>query len=60
VPINTFELFYPGDLRNRTEHIVACFGRLKEGVSLSQAKAELDTIHERLIAQYPDTDKGIG
>jgi putative ABC transport system permease protein len=60
VPINTFELFYPGDLRNRTEHIVACFGRLKEGVSLSQAKAELDTIHERLIAQYPDTDKGYG
>ena len=60
VPINTFELFYPGDLRNRSEHIAACFGRLKEGVSLPQAKAELDTIHERLIAQYPDTDKGYG
>ena len=60
VPINTFELFYPGDLRNRTEHIAACFGRLNEGVSLAQAKAELDTIHERLIAQYPDTDKGYG
>jgi predicted permease len=60
VPINSFELFYPGDLRNRTEHIAACFGRLNEGVSLAQAKAELDTIHERLIAQYPDTDKGYG
>ncbi|HEX6563675.1 MAG TPA: ABC transporter permease [Chthoniobacterales bacterium] len=60
VPINTFELFYPGDLRNRTEHIAACFGRLNEGVSLAQAKAELDTIHERLIAQYPGTDKGYG
>jgi putative ABC transport system permease protein len=60
VPINTFELFYPGSLRNRTEHIVACFGRLNEGVSLAQAKAELDTIHERLINQYPDTDKGYG
>jgi hypothetical protein len=53
-------LFYQGDLRNRTEHIAACFGRLKEGVSLPEAKAELDTIHERLIAQYPDTDKGYG
>jgi putative ABC transport system permease protein len=60
VPINTFELFYPGDLRNRTEHIAACFGRLNQGVSLAQAKAELDTIHERLIAQYPGTDKGYG
>jgi len=60
VPINTFELFYPGDLRNRTEHIAACFGRLNAGVSVAQAKAELDTIHERLIAQYPDTDKGYG
>ncbi|MBV8100805.1 MAG: ABC transporter permease [Verrucomicrobia bacterium] len=60
VPINTFELFYPGDLRKRTEHIVACFGRLNTGVSLTQAKAELDTIHERLIARYPDTDKGYG
>jgi putative ABC transport system permease protein len=60
VPINTFELFYPGDLRNRTEHVAACFGRLREGFSLPQAKAELDTIHERLIAQYPDTDKGYG
>ena len=60
VPINAFALFYPGDLRNRTEHIAACFGRLNQGVSLAQAKAELDTIHERLIAQYPATDKGYG
>jgi len=59
-PINTSELFNPGSLRNRTAHIAACFGRLKEQVSLAQAKAELDTIHERLIAQYPDTDKGYG
>jgi putative ABC transport system permease protein len=29
-------------------------------VTLEQARAEIDTIHDSLIARYPDTDKGYG
>ncbi|MBV8277767.1 MAG: ABC transporter permease, partial [Verrucomicrobia bacterium] len=58
-PINTLELFYSG-LRKRDEHPVACFGRLRPGVTLEQARAEIDTIHDHLVAQYPDSDKGFG
>ena len=31
--------------------------RLKESVSKRQAQVEIDTIAERLAAQYPDTDR---
>ena len=58
-PINTLALFYSG-LRKRDEHPAACFGRLRAGVTLEQARAEIDTIHDNLIARFPDTDKGYG
>src|SRR5260221_380093 len=56
-PINSLELFYSG-LRKRDEHPAACFGRLRPGVTLEQARAEIDTIHNSVIARYPETDKG--
>jgi predicted permease len=34
------------------------FGRLKEGVSLSQARAEMDEIARNLATAYPEADKG--
>jgi predicted permease len=34
-------------------------GRLKPGVSLEQARADMRTVTENLAAAYPDTDKGI-
>lgn len=34
--------------------------RLKPGVSLAQAQAELDVLTDRLAHQYPDTNKGFG
>jgi predicted permease len=34
-------------------------GRLKTGVSLEQAQAELTAIAERLAAQYPDTNRDV-
>jgi predicted permease len=35
-------------------------GRLKPGVSIEQARADMDEVTHNLIAAYPDTDKGIG
>ncbi|HEV3469193.1 MAG TPA: ABC transporter permease [Pyrinomonadaceae bacterium] len=35
-------------------------GRLKEGVTLEQARAEMDAIMERLAEQYPTTNQGHG
>lgn len=35
-------------------------GRLKEGVSMEAAQAQLDAISARLASQYPDTDRGLG
>jgi predicted permease len=35
-------------------------GRLKPGVALDQARADLASVTQNLAAAYPDTDKGIG
>ncbi len=35
-------------------------GRFKPGVSIEQARADMDEVTRNLIAAYPDTDKGIG
>jgi putative ABC transport system permease protein len=37
-----------------------CVGRLKDGVTLQQAQADLEVIQQNLIATYPDTDAGFG
>jgi predicted permease len=35
-------------------------GRLKPGVTLSQAKADMDGVAENIAAAYPEADKGLG
>jgi putative ABC transport system permease protein len=35
------------------------FARLRDGVSLDQGRAELQTLTSRLAAAYPDTDRGL-
>jgi predicted permease len=35
-------------------------GRLKPGVSLAQAKADMDALGRHLAAEYPETNKGTG
>jgi putative ABC transport system permease protein len=39
---------------------LSAFGRLREGVSLDQAGAEMATIAARLESTYPETNRGIG
>src|SRR5258706_13708881 len=34
--------------------------RLKPGITVAQARAQLNTIADRLAAQYPDANKGYG
>jgi putative ABC transport system permease protein len=46
--------------QNRDVHILTVVGRLRQGVSLSEAQAELDVISARLAREYPATNKGWG
>jgi putative ABC transport system permease protein len=59
LPINAMTLS-SAPIYQRTFHALNCFGRLKDGVSLAQAQAELEVVHNGLIDRYPDTDKGYG
>ena len=42
----------------RGAHFLAVIGRLKEGVTLERAQAEMKTIAARLEAQFPDSNTG--
>jgi predicted permease len=44
----------------RGEHDFEVIGRLKPGIDLKQAQAEMNTISSRLEQQYPTDDKGWG
>ena len=44
---------------DRGYHDLDVFGRLKPGVSIAQARAQLDAIASRLQRQYPDTNRNL-
>jgi putative ABC transport system permease protein len=46
----------PAALTNRGSHFLSVVGRLKPGVQIRQAEAELTAIAGRLSKQYPDTN----
>jgi predicted permease len=47
--------------RNRRVDVSAhAIGRLKRGVTLAQARADMDTIARNLAATYPDADRRVG
>ena len=50
----------PDVIKSRGNHSYYVIGRLKPGVSLQSAQADIDTITARLAAQYPDTNLGLG
>jgi len=50
----------PDLARNRQSHEFYIIGRLKSGVSIQSAQAEIDSITARLEQQYPETNTGLG
>ncbi|MGB2656555.1 MAG: ABC transporter permease [Candidatus Acidiferrum sp.] len=44
----------------RTHPGIRAVGRLKQGVTLAQARADMDRIAGNLAAEYPEADKGAG
>src|SRR3984893_15086853 len=62
LPIHTIAPFsFLGDpFALRDTHVFYCFGRLKAGVSVSQAEADLKTIHDNLLSHYPGVNIGYG
>lgn len=48
----------PTYIENRGGHFLRLIGRLKPGISVRQANAELAAIASRLERQYPDTNTG--
>jgi putative ABC transport system permease protein len=66
LPVNTIAPlgFFPMDrgypLALRDQHRFFCAGRLKPGVSVAEAQAELEVIQKNLSARYPDINRGYG
>jgi putative ABC transport system permease protein len=52
-------VFRPADM-TRDFHWFVAIARLKPGVSLKQARAEMDSIGARIAAAYPESNKGWG
>ena len=48
------------DLTSRSHHSVQAIGRLRPGVTIEQARKEMEIIAERLRQLYPATNKNIG
>jgi putative ABC transport system permease protein len=60
LPLDTVDVVSNwGNWRGRDSHGLFCVGRLKDGVTLAQAQADLEIIQRNLVARYPE-DKGYG
>jgi len=51
---------YPGEAPDRDVHSMHTYWRLKPGVTLTQAQAEIAQVDRRLSEQFPDTEKERG
>ncbi len=51
--------FTPANM-TRNYHWLSAFARLEPGVTLEQARGQMDTIGARIAALYPDSNKGWG
>jgi putative ABC transport system permease protein len=54
-------LYYPPDqLKDRQDFSYFCVARLRDGVTLEQARAHMDVIAANLASEYPVTNRGLG
>jgi len=53
-------LAFRPDQVNRDDHWLVVAGRLKPGVTTTEAQADMDVIASRLAGEYPETDKDYG
>ncbi|MBV9878839.1 MAG: ABC transporter permease, partial [Verrucomicrobia bacterium] len=60
LPANTITPLGFFRLEARDIHRFLGVGRLKAGISVAAAQADLEVIHKNLLARYPDTNKGFG
>jgi putative ABC transport system permease protein len=63
LPLNSQNVRHPdGDsiFTNRGARLLTVVGRLKPGISFTQAQNSVDAVARRMGEQYPATDKGIG
>src|SRR5207249_1452894 len=49
----------PAQLANHGSHFLRVLGRLKPGVTLEQARGDLDTIARQLTREYPQSNTGV-
>lgn len=55
---NPLQPLVPDSVKNRGSHFLRYVGRLKDGVDVKQASAEINAISARLEKEYPDTNTG--
>lgn len=62
IPVSMQEIFNPGGykLEDRGQPWIEGYARLKPGVNIDQAQAEIAGVAKRLEAQYPATNRGRG
>ena len=58
VPLGLYRDAFPGFKRRGTHPNIVAVGRIAEGVTLEEARADLDGIAERLSQEYPETNTG--
>jgi predicted permease len=62
IPMHAYQQAVPGAsadyLTSRNNRSAVLLGRLRQGVSVTQAQSELRTIARGLAAQYPETNRG--
>ncbi len=64
-PDKTIEMWSPlpiegGEAQTRANHFLSVYARLKPGVTLAQARAEMDGIGQQLEKEFADTNRGHG
>ncbi|MGA7221617.1 MAG: ABC transporter permease [Candidatus Acidiferrales bacterium] len=61
-PIDVWQPINPANPRYnaRFDHWLMPVGRLKPGVTLAQAQADMEVVAQRLAQDYPSTNKGLG